>query len=158
MSKGYPSPLHPPRSAFSSDTWLAAGSVLTLRYGAFAVLATAINIVTQHVSSTLYTGHYELYVAMIAGTVTGLFTKYVLDRRWIFCGPPVSLRGRSREFALYTLTGVLTTCIFWATELAFAAMGDAYWLRYIGAAIGLAIGYTIKYRLDRRFVFRREGA
>jgi hypothetical protein len=26
--------------------------------------------------------------------------------------------------------------------------------RYIGACIGLAIGYIIKYRLDKRFVFR----
>ncbi len=131
-----------------------SGSALALRYGAFAALATAVNVATQALSLVLYAGRYELYVAMAAGTLAGLLAKYALDRRWIFGGPSASLRGRSREFALYALTGVLTTCIFWATELAFAAMGDARWLPFAGAALGLSAGYAIKYRLDRRFVFR----
>jgi hypothetical protein len=27
-------------------------------------------------------------------------------------------------------------------------------MRYVGGCIGLAIGYVIKYRLDKRYVFR----
>ena len=50
--------------------------------------------------------------------------------------------------------GVFTTLIFWGTEIAFDAMGDEPWLRYLGAVIGLSIGYVTKYYLDRRFVFR----
>ena len=53
---------------------------------------------------------------------------------------------------------MLTTAIFWGTELAFVALGDAPWLRYVGAVLGLAVGYTAKYRLDRRFVFRERAA
>ena len=133
-------------------------SALASRYAAFAAAATAVNVATQHASVMLYAGRYELYTAMAAGTLAGLAAKYVLDRRWIFHDRPASLRGHSVRFALYSLTGVLTTAIFWGTELAFTAFGEALWLRYVGAVLGLAVGYALKYRLDRRFVFRTQGA
>ena len=137
---------------------MAPPTFLALWYAAFAAAATAANVATQYVSSTLYTGRYELYAAMAAGTLAGLIVKYILDRRWIFHGRLTSPRGHAVELPLYTLTGVLTTVIFWGTELAFAALGDAPWLRYAGAVLGLAVGYTAKYRLDRRFVFRERAA
>ena len=31
-------------------------------------------------------------------------------------------------------------------------------MREVGAVLGLAVGYVIKYTLDRRFVFREPGA
>ena len=133
-------------------------STLTQRYVAFAAVATTLNIAAQCISSTLYTGHYELYAAIAVGTLTGLIVKYLLDRRWIFHDRPTSPRGHAVKLTLYSLTGVLTTFIFWGTELTFAAIGDAPWLRYAGAVIGLAVGYTVKYRLDRRYVFRKQGA
>ena len=133
-------------------------STLTQRYAAFAAVATALNVAAQCISSTLYTGSYELYAAIAAGTLAGLIAKYALDRRWIFHDRPTSPRGHAVKFTLYSLTGVLTTFIFWGTELVFAEMGDAPWLRYAGAVLGLAVGYTAKYRLDRRFVFRKQGA
>ncbi len=137
---------------------MAVGRALALRYAAFAALATAVNVATQALSFVLYVGRWKLYVAMAAGTLTGLLAKYLLDHRWIFHDPSASLRGPSLAFALYALTGALTTCIFWATELMFAAMGDARWLPHAGAIVGLCIGYGVKYRLDRRFVFRGAAA
>ncbi len=128
---------------------------IALRYAAFAAFATAVNVATQYASATLYTGLHELYVAMAVGTLVGLVAKYILDRRWIFHDRPASPADHAARFTLYSLTGVLTTLVFWGTELAFVALGDAPWLRYAGAVFGLAIGYTAKYRLDRRFVFRQ---
>lgn len=133
-------------------------AAIALRYAAFAAAATAVNVATQALCLALYAGHHELYASMAAGTVAGLFAKYLLDRRWIFRVGPASPSGRSVDFILYALTGVLTTGLFWAVEIAFAAMGDALWLRYVGAVLGLAAGYTLKYRLDRRFVFRERAA
>ena len=135
------------------DPWL-----LPARYALFAALATAVNVATQYGSSTLYAGRHELYVAMMAGTLTGLVAKYLLDRRWIFHDRTASLRGHSTRFTLYCMTGVLTTCVFWGTELAFEAMGEAPGLRYVGAVLGLAMGYAAKYQLDQRFVFRTRAA
>lgn len=127
---------------------------LALRYTAFAVVATAVNIATQDVATALYTGTGALWLGIFAGTATGLVTKYLLDRRWIFMEAPDSLAGHSRKFSLYTLMGVATTVIFWGTEWLFDRLsgGDEFW-RYLGAVVGLAIGYTTKYHLDRRFVF-----
>lgn len=127
---------------------------LALRYTVFAVIATAVNIATQDVATTLYTGAFALWVGIFAGTGTGLVTKYLLDRRWIFMDAPGDLADHSRKFSLYSLMGVMTTVIFWGTEWLFDHLsgGDEFW-RYTGACVGLAIGYMTKYRLDRRFVF-----
>lgn len=128
---------------------------LAVRYTLFAVIATIVNIATQDIATAIYTGAGALWLGIFAGTGTGLVTKYLLDRRWIFMEAPDSITGHSRKFSLYTLMGVVTTVIFWGTEWLFDHLsgGDEFW-RYTGAVIGLAIGYTTKYRLDRRFVFR----
>ncbi len=55
-----------------------------LRHAAFAAVATAANVATRYVSSTLYTGRCELYAAMAAGTLAGLIAKYVLALRFVF--------------------------------------------------------------------------
>ena len=127
---------------------------LALRYTVFAVIATAVNILTQDVATGIYTGPYAIWLGIFAGTGTGLITKYLLDRRWIFMEAPGSLADHSRKFSLYTLMGVVTTVIFWGTEVLFDQLsgGNEFW-RYVGAVVGLAIGYTAKYQLDRKFVF-----
>lgn len=129
------------------------GARLALLYAAFAALATGVNIGTQAVSLAVWSGVFALPVAMLLGTVTGLVTKYVLDKRWIFADRSTGLRAHGTRFTLYTLMGVGTTLIFWGTELAFAAADPD--LAFVGAAIGLTIGYVTKYHLDKRFVFRR---
>ena len=135
-----------------------SSAALAARYAACAAAATAANVATQRITSALYAGRFELYAAMAAGTLTGLVAKYLLDRRWIFPARRAALGGHAVAFARYTLTGAATTCLFWGTELAFAALGDARWLRYAGAVLGLTVGYLTKYRLDRRFVFREPAA
>ncbi len=135
---------------------MVTGINLTLRYLAFAVIATIVNIGTQYLASSLYRGAYELIVAMVLGTATGLVTKYWLDKRYIFFDPANTVLDHSVKFSLYSMMGVLTTLIFWATELTFDALSDNEYMRYVGAVVGLSIGYFIKYHLDRRFVFRTQ--
>lgn len=127
---------------------------LALRYAAFAAIATGVNVATQDVTTAFYQGPHALWAGIFAGTGTGLVTKYLLDRRWIFGEGRADLGEHSRKFSLYTLMGVATTFIFWVTEWTFDRLsgGDEAW-RYTGAVVGLAIGYTVKYRLDKRFVF-----
>ncbi|MDE0691616.1 MAG: GtrA family protein [Gammaproteobacteria bacterium] len=132
-----------------------AAIAVATRYAAFAVLATVVNVATQLVAIALYEGGNELYVAMAGGTATGLVTKYLLDRRWIFGVRKEPLPGNAVRFAAYSTTGVLTTLLFWAVELGFAQLGDSVWLPITGACLGLSIGYTAKYHLDKRFVFAR---
>ena len=132
---------------------------LTLRYTLFAALATVANLLIQEIILDLMgrkTG--VLYVAMAAGTMVGLYLKYLLDKRYIFAFRTRDVSHDMRTFMLYATTGAFTTIIFWGFELSFYhAFGTHVW-RNIGAIIGLAIGYWLKYQLDRRFAFSPASA
>jgi putative flippase GtrA len=126
---------------------------LALKYSLFAAIATAVNLLTQWPFFALLDASWVLYLAMAAGTLTGLVTKYVLDKRWIFYYTPPNRRDDFYRFMLYTAMGGFTTIIFWGTEMAFYFWVPVNGAQYWGGALGLAIGYTAKYLLDRRFVF-----
>lgn len=128
----------------------ARGVSLVLRYSLFAAIATAVNLAVQAGTLALYAGPFHLMLAMALGTVAGLVPKYLLDKRWIFADAEA---GHARKFTLYTLMAVATTLVFWLTEILFDRIGRGGPLHYVGALIGLALGYWLKYRLDRRFVF-----
>lgn len=126
---------------------------LLLRYTAFAVIATIANLATQRVVLAAGEGALVFVAALGAGTLVGLILKYALDKRWIFFDRAGGLQAHGRKFTLYTLMGLVTTVIFWGTETAFWLIWQTDLMREAGAVIGLAIGYTVKYNLDRRFVF-----
>ena len=94
-----------------------------------------------------------MYVSIAVGTLTGLVTKYILDKKYIFAYRASSLTDDGATFILYSVMGLTTTLIFWGTELSFEFIFGTKWLRYLGAVIGLTIGYIVKYQLDKRFVF-----
>lgn len=129
-------------------------ALLATRYVAFAIIATLINLAAQWISFHLYEGAGELIVGMAVGTAAGLVSKYLLDKFWIFDDRSLQLGENFKKFFQYSLTGVLTTAIFWGTETAFAFFSKHDAMRYMGAALGLAIGYAMKFQLDNRFVFR----
>ena len=117
-------------------------------------MATGANLAAQALFFGAYSGANELGIAIAVGTIAGLVVKYVLDKKWIFFDQESGFVHNGRKFILYSSTGVFTTAIFWATEIAFNAISDATIFRLIGAALGLSIGYSLKYFLDARFVFR----
>lgn len=129
-------------------------STLVLRYSAFAAAAIAVNLGTQWLSLALYRGIHALLVAVAVGTATGLVTKYVLDKHWIFRDDTRGIGDTGSQFVRYTFTGVVTTALFWGTEAGFHLALDTDWASYAGALLGLTAGYVVKYRLDRTFVFQ----
>lgn len=131
---------------------------LVLRYSAFAVVATIANLATQRVVLATFDPNIRFMAALIAGTGVGLVLKYVLDKKWIFFDAPRPIADETRKFSIYTLTGVVTTLIFWGSEAAFWVIWHTQFMREAGAILGLAIGYIVKYNLDRRFVFRVPAA
>lgn len=126
---------------------------LAVKYTLFAALATFGNILTQDLSIRLYDGALALYFSMACGTLAGLMIKYVLDKKYIFSYETRNFVEDGRKFVLYSMMGVVTTCIFWGTELTFEVVFATRFMRYTGAVLGLSLGYWIKYRLDKRFVF-----
>lgn len=129
---------------------------LALLYTLFAVVATFANIASQELSLLVYRGSQELIIAIMVGTGAGLVVKYLLDRRYIFRVADRPLNRDTAQFLAYAATGLLTTIIFWGTELAFDMLFATREARYAGAVLGLACGYIIKYQLDRHYVFTRR--
>lgn len=125
-----------------------------LYYVAFALIATGINLLTQWLFFELLIGWWVLYVALAFGTVAGLLTKYILDKKWIFNYRAISKSDDLNKFGLYSLMGASTTVIFWGTEMFFFHVLAFEGSQYVGGALGLGIGYIVKYFLDKRFVFK----
>lgn len=126
---------------------------IAIKYSFFAALATLANLLAQEISFSIYVGPYSIYLAMAFGTLTGLITKYLLDKKYIFAFKTRSAHENVKTFIGYGMTGVVTTLLFWGFELGFDALIGGKTARYLGAIIGLAIGYGVKYRLDKRYVF-----
>ena len=126
------------------------------KYSLFAILATLINLSVQEIVIRIYDGSFPIYLAMMFGTLAGLVSKYLLDKKTIFGFITTSHREDLGKFTLYGLTGVVTTAIFWGFELGFDLLIGGKIARYMGAIIGLSIGYGVKYHLDKRYVFARQ--
>ena len=129
---------------------------LVAKYSVFAVLSILVNLAFQYFSLAIYDGAASLYVAMFMGTLFGLVTKYVLDKKYIFYHKPKDKKDDAKKFMVYSLMGVFTTVIFWSTEILFDMIFASEYAKYIGAVLGLSIGYVIKYFLDKKYVFLDE--
>lgn len=151
---------------------------IATKYTIFAIIATVANIGSQELGLMIYAAallnivdmilawlglalsqlglsHDALAMvfAMVLGTGVGLIVKYVLDKKYIFKFVAQSVAHDSQTFMLYSLMGLLTTVIFWGMEVGFEYWFETKTMRYVGACLGLAIGYIVKYYLDKRFVF-----
>jgi putative flippase GtrA len=131
---------------------------LAVRYALFASAASSVNLLTQFVVLSVMAGPDQLLIAMVLGTIAGIVPKYFLDKRWIFYDSSAGLSNHARKFTIYALLSVLTTLIFWVSETLFDWLGHGGPLHYVGAVIGLAIGYWIKYRLDLSITFGRPAS
>jgi putative flippase GtrA len=126
-------------------------------YVLFAGLSTVANLLTQEV--VFRTAPVAaLPLAILAGTAAGFVMKYGLDKKWVFSDRYTTHRDELRKVSLYGVFSGFTTLIFWAFEVAFWAIWGTDFAKYAGAVLGLAIGYTVKYRLDRTFVFKEQTA
>ncbi len=129
---------------------------IALIYSFFAIVAITANLLSQEMTLALYSGAFELAIAILVGTAVGLVIKYLLDRKYIFKADTQPLNKDATQFIAYASTGVLTTMLFWGAELTFDYLFGSKEARYLGAVLGLSCGYYLKYQLDKRFVFTRR--
>ena len=126
---------------------------LIIKYALFGGIATVINLALQFISFQVLQSNNAIYIAIFIGTLGGLIVKYTLDKQFIFKFTTKNRIEGSKNFLLYSFFGMFTTIIFWLTELLFDKLVLYSWSKYIGAVIGLSFGYTVKYFLDKKFVF-----
>lgn len=119
------------------------------------LIAIAANIGTQDLVIRTYSGAFSILASVVVGTGAGLVVKYLLDKHFIFRFRARNFAHDTKTFALYTVMGLATTAVFWGFEFSFYHIFETNEMRYLGGVIGLVIGYLIKYRLDKRFVFKQ---
>ena len=88
--------------------------MIAIKYAIFAVISTLFNLIFQKLSFLLYdyNNDFSLYIAMFFGTLAGLLSKYILDKKFIFYHTPMNKRDDAKKFLLYSFMGVFTTFIF----------------------------------------------
>ena len=122
----------------------------------FAFIAIFANLLTQRIILSIYKTNLFFFLAIVLGTLVGLIIKFILDKNFIFSDRTLDLKSVSGKFGLYTSNGILSTSIFWGTETIFWMIWQKENMREIGAILGLTLGYTLKYRLDKQYVFSKQ--
>lgn len=122
----------------------------------FALVSTLFNLLTQRIILSFKTTNLYFIIAILSGTIVGLIIKFFLDKRFIFFDKKNDISHITKKLGLYTFMGIFSTLIFWGTEAFFWIIWRQENMRELGAILGLTIGYIIKYKLDKRFVFRQK--
>ena len=140
------------------------------RYMIFAIFAIFVNIIVQILSKEIFISffnsisynfieinaskfEYWFIFALGSGTLAGFVFKFIVDKFIVFEDVKNNtIEKTTKQLTLYLTFAIFTTIIFWGFELLFKVLfsGDVY---LIGGIIGLAIGYTVKFVLDRTYVF-----
>ena len=124
-------------------------------YTAFALFSTALNLGSQQIVGKMLAGRISevLPASILCGTVAGFAAKYLLDKNFIFFDRSETHGAEARKFSLYAAFSVFTTLIFWGSEIGAYYVFGTTAAKYVGAALGLAVGYVIKFKLDRYYTF-----
>ena len=129
---------------------------LLILYIFFAIIVTITNLSSQRLVLSFLTGNVGYFAALFTGTFIGVVLGYFLDKNWIFKDPVMSSRAMSKRFFLYATTGAIHTPVFWLIESVFWFIWETDGMREVGAVLGLAIAYTLKYLILQRYVFKSD--
>jgi putative flippase GtrA len=129
---------------------------LLILYSVFAVIVTITNLSSQRLVLSFLTGNVGYFTALFTGTFIGLVLGYILDKIWIFKDTVMPSRAMGKQFFLYAMFGAIPTPVFWLIESVFWFIWKTDGMRELGAVLGLAIAYTLKYFIVRRYVFNLD--
>lgn len=140
-----------------------------LLYMFFAFLSVLVNITTQYILKSLLVEsslkdfillnnnnlNLAFLIQIASGTITGFILKFILDKYIVFKNQTSTdkLGETFKQLIIYGCLAIFTTAVFWGTEIAFKLIFSFENSDIVGGVIGLAIGYTIKFFLDKKFVF-----
>lgn len=127
---------------------------IVLFYSLFSFISAFVNISAQIVTRAIYSGPFDIEIAIFFGLITGLLVKFFLDKFYIFKSNNF-LNKSKLIFLFYVITSIFTTLIFIGFQYLFIFIFGDLWIVYIGAILGLIVGYFTKYHLDKSFVFKR---
>ena len=116
-------------------------------YFLVALFTAPVNLIGQHISLNY---HESLFLAVIVGSAFALVFKYILDCTIVFNRKNII---NLKTFLTYAFIGACITPIVWIVEISFLNIFGTVFMRDIGALLGIALAYWIKYEMDKRYVF-----
>lgn len=140
-------------------------------YMLFAVICTGINLGSQSVLNyllspievlnqglTIFGKTFEYYyiIHLLAGTALGFMAKFLLDKFLVFKNEHQNMGATFKQMIIYGLFAVITTLIFWGFQISFKFIFNSDQISLIGGLLGLTIGYSVKYILDKTWVFKKN--
>lgn len=141
-----------------------------LYYMSFAAISIILNLASQYIvrillifflptfaNTKFLSFEYWFLIALGFGTVIGFLFKFVVDKFVVFeeklsANRKAEIQKTSKQISIYFSFAIFTTMIFWGFEFTFKILLSGNWYLF-GGLIGLIIGYTVKFLLDRKFVF-----
>lgn len=122
---------------------------------------TVYNLLTLTGLDLLYISIYKnidilTFIKMGTATVGAFVFKFFVDKLFIFKDRTENISAGLLQVIIYGLFAVFTTAIFYASQLSFKLLFVFDYSEYIGGALGLTLGYTVKFLLDRKYVFNRK--
>ncbi|NQU34173.1 MAG: GtrA family protein [Bacteroidetes bacterium] len=128
------------------------------------MLSILINIGSQAILKSMLTDSYltEIHIfwldiafllQLITGTIVGFIFKFIMDKYIVFKDKDMDIKQATKQLFVYTIFAIGTTLIFWFIEIGFKLIFTFHGRDLVGGLIGLCVGYTVKYQLDKKYVF-----
>lgn len=136
-----------------------------IMYIIFAICSTVLNFLVQKLCEIMFYSinksffSLQIYksidiatlLKLATATIAAFIFKYSVDRFLVFKKEKYATKQKEiTGIGLYALFSVFTTFLFWGVQLSFKIYLNQ---EYLGLILGLAAGYTIKFFLDKYFVF-----
>ncbi|OLS14370.1 MAG: hypothetical protein RBG13Loki_2019 [Promethearchaeota archaeon CR_4] len=96
-------------------------------------------------------GDYPIIFSNLLGVAVGYIVKFILDKFIVFQKRNTKLKQSSVEFIKYFAFALVTTAINLGIQLILINFADFH--EIVALIISLSVGYTIKFLLDRKYVF-----
>lgn len=136
-------------------------------YIAFAFISIVINISVQIIAEVMMSifdidffqqiiyGNitYGLGLKVLCATIVAFLFKFLIDKRFIFQNKKDGITKNISQLLVYGFFAIFTTLIFWGTVFIFKLFLEKIIWEIVGSLIGLSVGYTLKFFLDKKFVF-----
>ncbi|MBP7552193.1 MAG: GtrA family protein [Spirochaetes bacterium] len=136
-------------------------------YIAFALISIVVNITVQIIAELVMSffdigffqqniyGNitYGLVLKVLSATIVAFLFKFLIDKYFIFQNKKNGITKSISQLLVYGFFAIFTTLIFWGTVFIFKLFLEKIIWEIVGSIIGLSTGYTLKFFLDKKFVF-----
>ncbi|HNZ27471.1 MAG TPA: GtrA family protein [Spirochaetota bacterium] len=136
-------------------------------YIAFALVSMGVNISVQIIAELVMSTFdivffqqkiygnitYGFGLKILCATIVAFLFKFLIDKHFIFQNKKDGITKNIRQLFVYGFFAIFTTLIFWGTVFIFKLFLEKIIWEIIGSIIGLSVGYTLKFFLDKKYVF-----